>query len=112
VRVLIFTLLVMVASSTHAKGIPEGFKRSPASIKGTAEVVLQPDFKNYWIRLEGDSAKALYEALAGEGKNNQGEAGESIFFKYGKSYSCFLDKTSNSYACTITIKDPAKGQLK
>lgn len=78
-------------------------------IGGASTVVIQEKYS--WIKIQGDSAKMLYDTLAVPAKNDQGEAGADLYFKSGKSYRCVNDKQLNEYACDIMIKNPKTGQI-
>ncbi|MES3036338.1 MAG: hypothetical protein V4736_00400 [Bdellovibrionota bacterium] len=87
--------------------------RSPASVLGISEVNVQGE--NTWIRIDGDSAQALYDAMTSvTPKNNQGEAGPKVFFKTGKSYQCYMNTEAKlpDYGCVMTAKDPKTGAIK
>jgi hypothetical protein len=77
---------------------------------GTSEVAIQDEFS--WIKIQGETAKALYDSLAVPAKNDQGEAGADLYFKVGKSYRCFTDIRANEYACDIMIANPKTGKIK
>ena len=105
----LFAMIIFISSISFAKESTPNFKRDPASVAGTSEVAIQGELS--WVKILGKSAKSLYNALAVPEKNNQGEAGDNIYFKTGKSYRCFTDKRSEEYACDIMIKDPKTGQI-
>ena len=107
---LILGLIFIFGSQCYAKTSLPSLQRNPAAITGTSEVTIQDKFS--FIRINGDSAKALYKALTVEGKNNQGEAGPTIYFKNGKSYRCFFSEDTNSYACDLSIRNPGTGLIK
>ena len=83
--------------------------------KGSAETVIQKDYS--YLRVDGAAAKALYVSMTDvEAKNNQGEAGEGIYFKDGESFTCYHDletpaEDPGAYACTLSISNPAKGTV-
>lgn len=107
-----FICILIIFSGVHvfAKEAVPGFKRDPASVVGTSEVAIQNEFS--WIKIEGSSAKALYDTLTVPAKNNQGEAGPNLYFKLGKSYRCYSDKQTSNYACDIMVENPRTGQIK
>jgi hypothetical protein len=73
-------------------------------------VVLQGS--DSWLKVQGDSAKALYLALTVPAKSNQGEAGDGLTFKFGKSYRCYVEERSQAYACDVMIQNPSTGDVK
>ncbi len=113
---ILLPFLLLLATNAFAKSQVAGFERQPNNFKenkGTSQTNLQK--ANNWIRIEGDSAKVLYQAMEVQAKNNQGEAGLDIFFKSGKSYTCWHDTAnleSHAFVCTILIIDPSKGLVK
>lgn len=111
---LLVASLMFTGSFVQAKPsikMADKMQRHPASISGTAEVVLLD--KGGWVRVDGESARAMYEALSSKAKNNQGEAGESVYFKTGKNYECWMSTTTTpaGYTCVFSIKDSKKGLL-
>ena len=107
---LILGLMFIFGFQAFAKTTLPSIQRNPAAITGTSEVTIQNKFS--FIRIEGDSAKALYKALNVEGKNNQGEAGPTIYFKNGKSYRCFFSQDTDTYACDLSVINPGTGLIK
>lgn len=107
---IILGLILVFGSLSFAKTKTPSLQRNPAAITGTSEVTIQEKFS--FLRIDGDSAKALYKALTVEGKNNQGEAGPTIYFKTGKSYRCFFSQDTDTYACDFSIQNPGTGFIK
>ncbi len=107
---LILGLIFIFGSLSFAKTKTPSLQRNPAAITGTSEVTIQDKFS--FLRIDGDSAKALYKALTVEGKNNQGEAGPTIYFKNGKSYRCFFSQDTDTYACDLAIQNTGIGLIK
>ncbi|MBC7370907.1 MAG: hypothetical protein H7326_05035 [Bdellovibrionaceae bacterium] len=104
-KLFLFLISFVVALTAFAK------TRTPASaIKGTSQVVMEN--RNGWVRIEGEAAKAMYEALDSVPRNNNEGAGDTTFFKDGKSYGCVFEKSANAYQCDIYIKDFSKGIFK
>ena len=86
-------------------------KRAPAStVKGTAQVAMNEKYG--WVRIEGEAAKAMYEALSVTARNDNEGAGETTFIKRGKSYVCVYEKSANAYQCDFAISDFSTGQSK
>ncbi len=106
---LILGLIFIFGSIAFAKTALLSVQRNPAAMTGTSDVTIQSKYS--FIRIDGDSAKALYKALTVEGKNNQGEAGPTIYFKTGKSYRCFFSQDNDTYACDISIVNPTTGLI-
>lgn len=111
-KILFLTFLALPALA-GAKIDSKLMKRSMANVPGTLVGTASTSFaeKGGWIRIEGDTAKGLYEALGDKPKNNQGEAGPDTYFKKGKSYWCYFAETDKSYACVISITNSRQGLL-
>jgi hypothetical protein len=111
-KILFFTFLalpVVAMAKIDAKLI----KRSTANVEGTLTGTVSTSLqeKGGWIRIDGEAAKGLYDALTAKAKNNQGEAGPDTFFKKGKSYWCYFSESDKAYACVISITNSRQGLL-
>lgn len=87
------------------------FAQAPANEKGLSQVSIGA---TGWLRISGAPAKKLFEGLKVTETNDpgRGEAGPTVYFKDGESYSCWQDRgitTVDGYACFIMISDPSKG---
>lgn len=106
---LILILPALSLAKVDLKKTPSKRTTANSDELGTSQVSLQE--KGGWLRIEGVPAKALYEKLAGEGKNAPGEADNSMYFKKGKSYSCNFHSTTDTYSCTVLITNSRQGLL-
>ncbi len=103
---IIGALITLISINTLAT---EKIVRAPAAIVGTSEIAIQGRYS--WIKINGEPAEALYNALTIPAKNNQGEAGPEIFFKNGKSYRCIYNRVPNDYSCDFSITSPKNGKI-
>lgn len=106
-----FTILALslLLAAPAIAGKTKKMDRKVASDDHSGTVQVSLTGRNNWIKIEGGAAAAMYTRLKATETSGEGEAGDNVKFKKGKSYRCHTD--GSYYACDIWI-DAQAGEVK